>query len=113
MDKERLRELSLFRLEKGRLKRDLISVTQLVGVCREDEAKLSSSSAQQNDVWQQTQAVTKEIRVRYLEIFFTIGVVRHWNRSSREVVKLPSFNGSDTRVDKALSKLIQLGTLQP
>jgi len=37
--------------------------------------------------------------------FFTMRVVRHWNRLSREVVDAPSFGVFKVRLDRALSSL--------
>ncbi|KFP16775.1 hypothetical protein Z169_02388, partial [Egretta garzetta] len=38
--------------------------------------------------------------------FFTIRVVKHWNRLPREVVEAPSLEAFKARLDKALSNLI-------
>jgi len=38
--------------------------------------------------------------------FFTIRVVRHWNRVLREVVDAPSLEVFKVRLDRALSNLI-------
>ncbi|KGL91567.1 hypothetical protein N301_07882, partial [Charadrius vociferus] len=38
--------------------------------------------------------------------FFTVRVVRHWNRLPREVVDAPSLKGFKTRMDEALSNLV-------
>ncbi|KFP10081.1 hypothetical protein Z169_14704, partial [Egretta garzetta] len=38
--------------------------------------------------------------------FFTMRVVKHWNRLPREVVKAPSLETFKTRLDGALSSLI-------
>ena len=38
--------------------------------------------------------------------FFTMRVVRHWNRSPREVVEAPSLETFKARLDEALSNLI-------
>ncbi|KFV14489.1 hypothetical protein N340_11818, partial [Tauraco erythrolophus] len=38
--------------------------------------------------------------------FFTLSVVRHWNRLSREVVDAPSLEVFKARLDEALSNLI-------
>ncbi|KFP10200.1 hypothetical protein Z169_11994, partial [Egretta garzetta] len=38
--------------------------------------------------------------------FFTVRVVKHWNRLPREVVEAPSLETSKARLDGALSNLI-------
>ncbi|KFZ47279.1 hypothetical protein N321_08496, partial [Antrostomus carolinensis] len=38
--------------------------------------------------------------------FFSVRVVRHWNRLPKEVVDAPSLEVFKTRVDEALSNLI-------
>lgn len=38
--------------------------------------------------------------------FFTLRVVRHWNRLPREAVDAPSLEVSKTRLDGALSNLV-------
>jgi len=40
--------------------------------------------------------------------FFTVGVVKYWNRLSRDVVDAPSLETLKDRVDGALSNLISL-----
>ena len=39
--------------------------------------------------------------------FFTVRVVRHWNRSPREAVAAPSLGVFKARLDGALSNLVQ------
>ncbi|KFP17497.1 hypothetical protein Z169_03565, partial [Egretta garzetta] len=38
--------------------------------------------------------------------FFTMRVVKHWNRLPREVVEAPSLEAFKARLDEALSNLI-------
>ncbi|KFV12405.1 hypothetical protein N340_00489, partial [Tauraco erythrolophus] len=38
--------------------------------------------------------------------FFTLGVVRHWNRLPREVVDAPSLEVFKARLDEALGDLV-------
>ncbi|PKU28103.1 hypothetical protein llap_21592 [Limosa lapponica baueri] len=76
---DRLRELGLFSLEKRRLRGDLIAAFQyLKGAYRLDIRKK----------------------------FFTVRVVRHWNRFPREVVDAPSLEIFKMRLDGALSNVV-------
>ncbi|KGL86518.1 hypothetical protein N301_00214, partial [Charadrius vociferus] len=38
--------------------------------------------------------------------FFTVRVVRHWNRLPREIVEAPSLEVFKARLDRALSTLV-------
>ena len=98
---DRLRELGLFRLEKRRLRGDLRAAFQyLKGAYRKDgEGLFSSTRTRGNDL--------EEVRLR-LDIrkkFFTMRVVKRWNRSPREAVDAPSLEAFKTRLDGALSNL--------
>ena len=42
------------------------------------------------------------------KVFFTIRVMRHWNRLPRDVVNVPSLDTSSVRLDGARSNLIKL-----
>ena len=43
----------------------------------------------------------------YIKKFFTVRVVRHWNRLSREVVNAPSLEVLKARLGGAVSNLVQ------
>ncbi|KFP15794.1 hypothetical protein Z169_16287, partial [Egretta garzetta] len=45
-------------------------------------------------------------RLDIRKIFFTMRVVKHWNRLPREVVEAPSLETCKARLDRALSNLI-------
>ncbi|KFV12663.1 hypothetical protein N340_01763, partial [Tauraco erythrolophus] len=45
-------------------------------------------------------------RLDIRKTFFTLKVVRHWNRFPREVVDAQSLEGFKARVDEALSNLV-------
>ncbi|KFP13068.1 hypothetical protein Z169_01617, partial [Egretta garzetta] len=45
-------------------------------------------------------------RLDIRKTFFTMRVVKHWNRLPREVVKAPSLEAFKARLDGALSNLI-------
>jgi len=46
------------------------------------------------------------LRLNIIRMFFTIRVVKHWNRLPREVVDVLSLKTSKVRLDRKLSNLI-------
>ena len=104
---ERLRELGLFSLKNRRLWGDLIAAFQyLKGAYRKDGeglfTRVCSDRSRAND------SKLKEGRFR-LDIrkkFFTMRVVRHWNRLPRAAVDAPSLEVFKARLDGALSILV-------
>ncbi|KFR17516.1 hypothetical protein N306_11162, partial [Opisthocomus hoazin] len=45
-------------------------------------------------------------RLDIRKTFFTVRVVKHWNRLPREVVEAPSLETFKARLDRALSNLV-------
>jgi len=87
---ERLRKLSLFRLDMRRLWGDLVAVSEyLKGAYKKAGEGLYTRAC--SDRTKDNGCKLKEGRFR-LDIrkkFFTVGVVRHWNRLPREAVDVP------------------------
>jgi len=104
---ERLRELGLFSLMKGRLQGDLIAACQhLKGTYRKDGENIFSRACCNRT--RSNGFKLREVRFR-LDIrkkFFTVRVVKHWDRLPREVAEAPSLETFKARLDGALSNLV-------
>ena len=105
--KERLRELGLFILEKGRLQGDLIGAFHyLKGAYKKDGDRIFSRACCNRTRGNGFKLREGRFRLKIRKKFFAIRVVKGWHRLPREVVAAPSLETFKARLDRALSNLI-------
>ncbi|KAK4826261.1 hypothetical protein QYF61_006708 [Mycteria americana] len=104
---DRLRELGLFSLEKRRLWGVLTAAFQhLKGAYRKDGDRLFSKACCDRTRSNGFKLREGRYRLECRKKFFTMRVVRCWERLPREVVEAPSLETFKVRLDGALSNLI-------
>jgi len=104
---DRLRELGLFSLEKRRLRDDLLAAFQyLKGADRKDGEGLLTRVRSHRTKGNGCKRKEGRFRLDIRKKFFTMRVVKHWNRLRREAVAAPSLEVFKARLDGALSNLV-------
>jgi len=104
---DRLRELGLFSLEKRRLRGDLIAACQhLMGAYRKDGEGLLTRVFSDRTRGNGCKLKEGRFRLDIRKKFFTMRVVKYWNRLPREVVDVPSLEVFKARLDGTLSNQV-------
>ncbi|PKU44430.1 hypothetical protein llap_5262 [Limosa lapponica baueri] len=105
---DRLRELALFSLEKRRLCEDLIAAFQyLKGAYRRGGERFFMREWNDRTRGNSFKLTENRFRLDILKKFFTVRVVRHWNRLPKKVLHAPSLEMSKTRLNGSLRSLVQ------
>ncbi|KFQ33476.1 hypothetical protein N332_05703, partial [Mesitornis unicolor] len=104
---DRLRELGLFSLKKRRLQGDHTAAFQfLKGSYRKAGEGLFTRAGSDRMRVKGFRLEEGRFRLGIMKKFFTVRVVRHWNRLPREAVDALSLELFKARLDRALSNLV-------
>ncbi|GAB0176436.1 hypothetical protein GRJ2_000108800 [Grus japonensis] len=100
---DRLRQLGSFSLEKRRLQGDLRAAFQYLKKAGEGLFTRACSDRTSGKGFKLKEG---RFRLGIRKKFFTVMVVRHWNRLPREAVEAPSLEVFKARLDGALGNLV-------
>jgi len=104
---EKLRELGLFSLGKGRLWGDLtVAFQYFKGAYKKDGENLFSRACCSRTKGNGFKLKEGRFRLDIRKKFFSVRVVRHWHRLPREIVAGPSLAVFQARLDEVLSNLV-------
>jgi len=104
---DKLREVGLFSLEKTRLRGDFIAAFHyLKGAYRKDGEGLFTRVCSDGTRGNSCKLKEGRFRLDIRKKFFTMRVVRHWNRLPREAVVAPSLEVFKAMLDGTLSSLV-------
>ena len=104
---DRLRKLRLFSLEKRRLCRDLIAAFYyLKGAYKDAGEGLFISDCSNRTRDNGFKLKQGKFRLDLRKKFFTVRVVRHWNRLAKEVINAPSLAVFEARLDRTLGNMV-------
>ncbi|GAB0189066.1 mitochondrial enolase superfamily member 1 [Grus japonensis] len=104
---DRLRGLGLFSLEKRRLQGDLTAAFQyLKGAYRQDGEGLFIRECSDRTRGNGFKMKEGRFRLDVRKKFFTVRVVRYWNRLPRQAVEAPPLEVFKTRLDGALGNVV-------
>ncbi|KFQ41337.1 hypothetical protein N333_10251, partial [Nestor notabilis] len=104
---DRLRKLGLFSLDKRRLRGDLIAAFQcLKGAYKDAGERLFVRDCSGRTKGNGFKLKQGNFRLDLRKKFFTVRVVRHWNRLPKEVVSAPTLEVFKARLDRALGDIV-------
>lgn len=93
-------------MEKRRLHGDLVATCQCLKVCREARGRLLVRNCSDRISSNGYKLKERKLMLDIRKEFFTVRVMRHWNRLPREVVDTPIVAKFMARLDVALSSLV-------
>ena len=105
--RDRLGEWGLFSLEKRRLQGNLIAAFQYLKVAYRKAGEGLFIRAHSNEMRGNDFKLEEgKLRLQIGKKFFTVRVVRHWNRLLSEVADAPSLEAFKARLNGAVSNLV-------